>query len=133
MTADNRELLRRYVLCLLLLGSSLVLLPLAVLGVHALRVPLPTFVANVLFFWPQYLLLPNGLLDRAAETPVLTRVAIYAAVAFWLAAVGAYVWITRRVARRWMLLGLLPAVAVVAQLVAVVLGGFGFEISLDGP
>lgn len=133
MTADNQELLRRYVFCLILLASSLVLLPLAVLGVHALHMPLPAFVANVLFFWPQYLLLPNGLLSAASEAPVLGRAAVYVAAVFWLMVAGAYVLITRRVARRWVLLGVIPAAAVVAQLVAIVLGAFGFEISLDGP
>jgi hypothetical protein len=133
VTADNRELLRRYVSCLILLALSLVLLPLAVLGVHALRVPLPALVANVLFFWPQFLLLPNGVLDTATHTPVFARASLYVAAAFWVVAVGAYVLGTRGMRRAWVLVGLLPAVLVVAQLVSIALGALGFEISLDGP
>lgn len=133
MTADHRELLLRYVICLSVLTLSLAVFPLAVLAVHSLGVPLPVLVSNVLFFWPQYLLLPNGVLDAATDAPYFTRAAIYVAALFWLVAVGAYVFGTRRVRRSLVLLGLLAAVAVVAQLGSIVLGAFDLVIFLDGP
>jgi hypothetical protein len=134
MSRIDRQLLTRYVLCIGLLAISMVAFPLLVLAVHSLqRVALPALLANLLFFWPQYLLLPNGLVDLATDAQHLPSLAVYGAVAFWLVVVAAHVWATRKLRLAWVLVGLLPAVGVVAQLVSVALGELGFAISLDGP
>ena len=90
-------------------------------------------MSNALFFWPQYLLLPNGVIEIGTQSPHAATLASYACAAFWLAVVGAYVWFTRRVGMAWVLLGLLPAAAVVTQLGLLVLRSLGLAVVLDGP
>jgi hypothetical protein len=132
---DIAEYLRRYALCLGMLAVSLVLLPLLALAPALLPfIPSvgPAALRNALFFWPQYLLLPNGLVAEPAGTAYLGDGAIYIAAAFWLAALGVYVRITRGLRLRWVALALLPAVALAAEIAMRVLSANGFRPLLEG-
>jgi hypothetical protein len=139
LDTERQRLLRRYAACVGVLIASLVVFPLLALGAYVLAAPsamtfaLPRILSNVLFFWPQYLLLPNGVVAAGTDSSHLASLARYPCAAFWLGAVAAYVWITRRARARWVLLGLLPAVAAVAQLLLLALRALGFAPVLDGP
>lgn len=133
METERRNLLQRYVACVALLGASLLIFPLLALGAGAVNAPLPRIASNALFFWPQYLLLPNGVIEIGTQSPHPATFASYACAFFWLAAVGAYVGLTPRMRLAWVLAGLLPAAAVVTQLGLLVLRVLGFAVALDGP
>ena len=129
---DVRSWLRRYLTCVAALALSLVALPLSALFAPGWL--LPARLRNALFFWPQYLLLPNGFLTAQGGTPVLFRSATPLAIPFWLGAIGLYVWLTRRTRRSTMLLGLVPVIAVVLELgLRAIDACFGLRVMLDGP
>jgi hypothetical protein len=127
--------LRRYALCVVALAISLVALPLlALMGYVASFLPplLPVQVRNAAFFWPQYLLLPNGIAHSLTGSVALASVAPYLMSMFWLLAIVPYAWLTRRLRLGWMLAVLLTAAAVLAELVLLGLGALGFQPVLDG-
>jgi hypothetical protein len=126
---------RRYALCVAVLAISLVLLPLVALAPEF--VPFaprlgPAVLRNALFFWPQYLLLPNGVAHASTGAVYMSGTAMYVMAAFWLAAVGLYVSVTRRVRLVWVAAALLPAVALTAEIVLRALMASGFRPLLDG-
>jgi hypothetical protein len=136
MDFEQKTTIRRYVLCAVLFAASFVLFPLLALGPYYFgggTVALPTWLSNVLFFWPQYLLWPNGIVERTTEMPHFAGVMPLLAAAFWLAAIATYVWCLQRVRMLWVLAGLFPAAAVVAQLCLFALTALGFRPLLDGP
>jgi hypothetical protein len=127
--------LRRYALCVIALAISLVLLPLLALVGHVISfLPpvVPAQVRNAAFFWPQYLLLPNGISHTITGSIALPSVTPYLMSTFWLLALAAYAWLTRRLHVAWILAGLLPAAALLAQLVILGLSTLGFRPLLDG-
>lgn len=139
MDTEKQRLLQRYAVCVGLLAASLLLFPLLALGIYLLVAPgattfaLPRVLSNTLFFWPQYLLLPNGIVDTATGSPHLVASARYPCAALWLGAVAGYVWLTRRARAAWVFAGVLPAVAVLVQVLLLVLRALGFTVVLDGP
>jgi hypothetical protein len=122
---------RRFAGCVALLAASLVAFPaVALLAARWL----PRLARNALFFWPQYVLLPNGLLPSDGGPPRLFRSATVVVVVLWLAATAGYVHVTRRWRRRSVLLAFLPAVAVLLELaLRVVAATLGLHPMLDGP
>jgi len=124
--------LRRYLLSVGLFAVSLVALPLA-----ALVAPgplLPARLRNVLFFWPQYLLLPNGFVPADGGMPQMFRSATLLAAPVWLAAIAVYVWLTRRRPIGIALLALLPSVALLLEIgLRAIDALFGLHVMLDGP
>jgi hypothetical protein len=137
LSAATHRWLIRYALCVSLLAGSLVLFPLLVLAVtfssEALPLVLPRSLKNLLFFWPQYFLLPAGIEDRATGVHHWAGVSTVVSVTMWLLLLGGYAWLTRRARTAYVLLGLLPTAAVLLQLIlAVALRLAGFSPVLDG-
>lgn len=130
MDIEKQRLLQRYAVCVGLLAASLFVFPLLALG---MSFALPRVLSNALFFWPQYLLLPSGVVDTATGYSHLMASARYPCAALWLGAVAGYVWLTRRVRVAWVFAGLLPAIAVLVQLLLLALRALGFRVVLDGP
>jgi len=128
------ETLRRYTMCIAVFAVSLVAFPLLALAPMALPIRWPSWLGNLLFFWPQYLLLPGGLRTQADPAGVrLEVVAPVLAVCFWLLAIAGYVYATRSWAKRGVLAVFGPAVLMAAWLVAVALAAMGYAPVLDGP
>ena len=129
------KLIGRYAACIALLVASFALLPLLALAGAQLGLSwVPRQVSNLLFFWPQYFLLPNGLLTPETGARHLAGLAPYLSVAFWLAVMAGYVWVTRRLAMRYVLIAMLPLFGVMVLVVlALVTSAFGVSIVLDGP
>lgn len=127
----------RYALCVSILAASLVAFPLLVLAVagspETLPLVLPRPLKNLLFLWPQYFLLPAGIEDRATGARHWVGASTVVSVGVWLALLGGYAWLTRRMRMLYVLLGLLPTAAVLLQLLlAVALRLAGFAPVLDG-
>ncbi len=120
---------QRYALCLALWVSSWVALPFVALAAAAL---LPAALRSALFFWPQLLLLPNGLIDRDTHATVLGPGTLYAAAVFWLVATALYIALTRSVRLHWVLIGFLPLVIVLLTAALGVLRALGVVPLLDG-
>jgi hypothetical protein len=124
--------LRRYLWCVGLFAVSLIALPLA-----ALVTPgplLPGRLRNAMFFWPQYLLLPNGFVPADGGPPQMFRSATLLAVPVWLAAIAVYAWLTRRRRLGIALLALLPLVALLLDVGLRAIDAFsGLRVMLDGP
>ncbi len=135
MDSEKTVFLKRYAISVALLALSLVVFPLLAVGAYLLGpapLSLPRMLSNALFFWPQYLLLPYGVVDRATEISYWVTTARYPSAVFWLAATAAYIWLTRGARLKWVVAGLFPAIAVLVQLVLWVLGAFGYVAFLDG-
>ena len=130
MDTEKQRLLQRYAVCVGFLAASVFVFPLLALGVSF---ALPRVLSNVLFFWPQYLLLPNGVVDTATGYAHVVESARYPCAALWLGAVAGYVWLTRRIRAAWVFAGLLPAVAVLVQILLLALRALGLRVALDGP
>ncbi len=137
MAEINRSaLLARYGICVFVLTASFVLLPLLVLAVahSSPSFGIPRVLGNLLFFWPQYFLLPGGIEVRETGARLLEGWSSVVSVALWLVLVGAYAWATHRWKLLYVLLGLLPSAAIVLELVlGGLLGMAGFGVVLDGP
>jgi hypothetical protein len=129
------KLAGRYAACAALLVTSFVLMPLLALAGARLGLSwVPRQVSNLLFFWPQYFLLPNGLATRATGAAHLAGSAPYLFATFWLAVMAGYVWVTRRLATRYVLIAMLPIFGALLQVVlALVSAAFGLSVVLDGP
>jgi hypothetical protein len=129
------KLVGRYAACTALLVASFALLPLLALAGAQLGLSwVPRQVSNLLFFWPQYFLLPNGLVTRETGAAHLAGPAPYLFATFWLAVMAGYVWVTRRLATRYVLIAMLPIFGVLLQVVlALVTAAFGLSVVLDGP
>ena len=123
----KRQLVVRFVLCAGLLALSWVALPLLALAVPAL----PAWLGNHLFFWAQYLT-PVGFVERAGGAVHLTPAAPYMGLLFWIAAVAAYVWLTRRIRIAYVLAAFFPAVVLVLVLLSSLLASLGYTVLLDG-
>jgi len=127
------EALRRYMVCIAAFAVSLVAFPLLALAPMALPFRWPSWLGNLLFFWPQYLLLPGGL--RTPPDGAVARLEVLApalAVCFWLLAIAGYVYATRGWTKRRALAAFGPAVLTTAWLVAVALAAMGYAPVLDG-
>ena len=136
LAIETRNWLFRYAVCLLLMVVSFVLLPLLVLA--ASRFPeastlVPRTLRNLLFFWPQYFLLLGGLEDRATGARHLEGIATVLSMAVWLTLLAGYTWATRAVRFGYVLVALLPVLALLLQLVGVAVRSAGFAPVLDGP
>lgn len=129
------KLVGRYAACTALLAASFVLLPLLALAGAQLGLSwVPRQVSNLLFFWPQYFLLPNGFETRETGAAHLAGSAPYLSVTLWLAVTVCYVWVTRRVAMRYVLIAMLPIFGLMLQVVLVlVTAASGLSVVLDGP
>lgn len=130
----NRKILVRFLICWGTLLVSLVLFP--VLAWRMLPGGwLPERLGSVLFFWPQYLFLPNGLTHESTlgQGTYLAGAASVAAAIFWFFAIAVYVLSTRRLPAAVVYAALLPAVFVVLAAVVGLLGLVGVGIVLDGP
>lgn len=137
LAINTRIWLFRYAVCVLLAGVSFVLLPLLVLAMS--RFPetsalLPRTLRNLLFFWPQYFLLLGGLEDRATGARHLEGTSTLLSIVVWLTLLAGYTWATRALRFGYVLVALLPALALMLQLlVGMVVHGAGFAPVLDGP
>lgn len=129
-----KNLVIRYSACWGILLASLVLFPLLSWLQFRYRL-LPGAAGELLFFWPQYLFLPNGLTQEQGPGPgiVAATGAVYAAALFWAVVVALYVWVLRRRSAALLYAGFVPVVAAVLQAVMLALGSFGFGVVLDGP
>jgi len=120
----------RYALAIALLTVSFVLLPLVALALPAL----PAMIGRLLFYWPQYALLPGGLREPLPGVAVYAAsVAPIASGMFWLAAVAIFVRLTSRWRMAVVLLSLLPGAALLSGLVLAFFDVLGFVPVLDGP
>lgn len=135
MDNDKKNFIRRYALCAGLLATSCVVLPLLVVGAHTAGLGtssrVPTWLANVLFLWPQYVLWPNGIASRGTEAVYGASLLPLASAIFWLIAIAGYAWVLRRTRLLWVLLAFLPAVAVVAQIGLWVLASLDLRLVID--
>jgi hypothetical protein len=132
MNNETKTFLCRYGICAALLAVSCVVLPLLVLGAHGVGGALPRWLSNALFFWPQYVLWPNGLAERDTEALHFAAVLPWASIVFWLVAIAAYVALLMRVRLLWVVAAFIPAVAVVAQLGLLTVSALGLRLVLDG-
>ncbi|MBN1238581.1 MAG: hypothetical protein JXB36_08760 [Gammaproteobacteria bacterium] len=134
LDTEQRRMLVRYLVCWGVLLASLVLFPTLAWVLLPGRW-LPDAVGQTLLFWPQYLFVPHGLTHEATlgERTYLSGAAVFAAAAFWLLALGAYVYLTRRRRAALTYVLLLPTVLIVLIAVLGLLGLFGVGIVLDGP
>jgi hypothetical protein len=129
--SELARLIGRLSACAAVLAVSFVALPLLALAVGE---ALPRVLRTLLFFWPQYFLLPNGLAERGTDAIRFAGSAIYWSSSLWLTALAAYVWLTRRSRLWYVLAGLLPALAVALELLLLgVLQPLGLSVVLEGP
>ncbi|HET8697822.1 MAG TPA: hypothetical protein VFO94_10075 [Gammaproteobacteria bacterium] len=131
MNNETKTFLRRYGICVGLLAVSCVVLPLLVLGAHSVGGALPRWLSNALFFWPQYVLWPNGLAERDTEAVHFAAALPWATIIFWLVTSAAYVALLMRVRLLWVVAAFIPAVAVVAQLGLWTVSALGLRLVLD--
>ena len=115
-----------------LLAISAVLFPLLALGLAMGGIP---FLTNQLFFWPQFMLAPNGFMNREVGGSVafLMDSAIFGAVFFWVVFAFAYGYFTRNLRMRFVALGTYPVAFLVMALFHWALALFGYRAILDGP
>jgi hypothetical protein len=124
--------LGRYALFVATLAVSLVVFPLLALLPVVVPIGVPARLGDALFFWPQYLLLPFGLLQTAPSGAVVgAGTAPFAAAAFWLIVIAALARLTLSWRKRWALLALFLGVALLAEMLLFVLGSLGFSPVLD--
>ena len=131
MNNETKTFLRRYAICAGLLAASCVVLPLLVLGAHGVGAAMPRWLSNVLFFWPQYLLWPNGVAERDSNAVHFAAALPWATIVFWLVAIAAYSSLLKRVRLIWVVAAFIPAVAAVAQLGLSLLSALGLQLVLD--
>jgi hypothetical protein len=124
--------LQRAAVFVLMLTLSVFLFPalafaLAYVGVH--------FIVNLLFFWPQFMLLPNGFVnnDIGPSQAYFMDTAIFGAVIFWLIFSAACGYVLRTVKIRYVVLASYPVALVTMIAFQSVLGFFGYSTYLDGP
>jgi hypothetical protein len=119
----------------LLFGASLLLFPLAVSLTYEV---MPTFLetvplqlSNLLFFWPQLLLLPNGV--HKGQSYIAHGTLGYVAAAFWFVVAILFAWLTHRLRWRTRIALVFPVVIVVGFAVHASLALFGMSAALEGP
>ncbi len=106
---------------------SLFLFPFIAVKTHEL---LPSSLTNRLFFWPQYLLLPNGL--SKDDLHIAAGVSIVVAVAFWSFVGALFGYLTRTRGTLVRALAVYPVVIVIAATVHACLGLLGIAATLAG-
>jgi hypothetical protein len=131
MNNETKTFLRRYGACAGLLAASCVVLPLLVLGAHGVGGSLPRWLSNVLFFWPQFVLWPNGLAERDTDAVHFAAALPWVSIVFWLAATAAYLVLLKRVRLLFVVAAFIPAVAAVAQVGLWIVSAFGLRLVLD--
>src|SRR6267142_472791 len=99
----------------LLFGASLLLFPLAVILTHevmpAFYEAIPYQLSNLLFFWPQLLLLPNGVYK--GQSYIAHGTLGYVAAAFWFVVAILFAWLTNRLRWRTRIALVFPVVVVI--------------------
>ncbi len=124
--------LRRLALCIAIFASSLIVLPLLALAQTGLPVAWPRSISNLLFFWPQYWLLPFGIRSAADEAVVSAGVTLTGMSVLWVLVLAGYARTTMAWRVRSVVLALLPTVLLMGSLVLVILGWLGWSPVLEG-
>ena len=124
-----------FVLFATVFAASLIVFPLSIVALHSaapgFTSVLPDFLVNLLFFWPQLLLFPNGV--NAGPTFVGHGVLGYVAAIIWVSIALAFGWYTRSATLFMQGLLILPVIIVAAFLVHAGLALFDVHATLDGP
>jgi hypothetical protein len=118
----------------ILLSVLVISLPVLPLLAFALDSVLPRQIGNFLFFWPQYVLLPNGLRTDSPEyTVVLFDRSMELAIAFWVVFLALAGLLVRRWSAKWIVLVSFPLALFTVALAGEALRAFGLGVALDGP
>lgn len=90
-----------------LLAISVVLFPLLAISLASIGIP---FLGNILFFWPQFMLFPNGFynLQIGHSEAYLMDSAILGAIAFWLVFAMAFGYALKKYRMRFAVLATYP-------------------------
>lgn len=125
-------ILKRAVTFASLLALSVIAFPLLAIGLAMIGIG---YFANFLFFWPQFILLPNGLYDRETghSQAYLMDSAIFGAIAFWLVLSLAFGYILRNFKLRYAVIATYPVAFAAISLFTWVLAQLGYGVYLDGP
>jgi hypothetical protein len=118
----------------ILLGVLVISLPVLPLLAFALNSVLPHRIEDFMFFWPQYVLVPNGFRADSPGHPVaLFDWSMELAIALWLVYLALVALLVRRWSARWIALVSLPLALLTVALSGEVLRAFGLGVTLDGP
>lgn len=121
----------RLAVCVAVFAVSLVAFPLLALAPTVLPLSWPAGLGDVLFFWPQYLLLPSGMRSTAgAVYGADTATAV--AVVLWLLLLALFARLTQRQRKLLVVPLLFVVVAICAELAMLSLGAIGFSPVLEG-
>ena len=124
-------ILKRAAVIVLLLGLSAILFPWLAFGLALIGI---SFLGNFLFFWPQYLLVPYGFVDRQIgfSQAFLPDSAIIGAIVFWLIFAVAFGYLLRNARIRYVVLTTYPAATIVMLLFYWALHQFGYWPYVEG-
>ena len=132
LDTDGKPQLQRAQIFLLILGVSLPAFPLAA---FALGPVLHRVIRNLMFFWPQLVLFPNGFMniEIGGSRAFFMNSAIYGAIIVWLLIAVLFGKVFEKTAKKkvaWLVIPVTLGVAVAFQ---ALLYAFGYTVYLDGP
>jgi hypothetical protein len=131
---DARVLFGTFFVFALIFVGSLFVFPLLVIVGHEIAPSfyeaIPYQISNLLFLWPQLLLIPGGV--QKGQTYIGHGTLGYFAAAFWLIAAVVYAALTSRL--RWLarVALIFPYIIVIGLIAHVSLSAAGFRVMLDG-